>query len=93
MACPERAEDHLVESYVNLHTRLPSPNLLSIVLDADNSAPHHQLLIGRCGFPIPYLHTDAAKICATYVMCTFRYQISYMTEGTNTEKSSAQVEV
>ena len=45
-----------MQSYVDLYSRFAPSNLLSIVLDVDHIAAHHQLLVGWRSFPVLYLH-------------------------------------
>ena len=59
--------EHLVQCDVNLHTWLAAPNLLSVVLNADDSAPYHQLLVRRCGFLVSHLRA----MSETLYQCQF----------------------
>ena len=45
-----------MQSYVDLYSRFASSNLLSVVLNIDHIAAHHQLLVGWRSFPVLDLH-------------------------------------
>lgn len=67
-----RHAGHLVQSDVDLHAWLASPNLLRIVIYGDDVAPHHQLLIWRRGFPVSHLHAAKTVLTGSALLTTLQ---------------------